>query len=68
MRVFRLVFDEGVKCGGCLWRVHSLYVLAESEEEAWELYKHGEAGLCGDCFSKMLADAGYEVKLPSKTS
>jgi len=56
---------EELKCGGCNWRVSNLYVLARDVEEARQLLKRGEAGLCGDCFSEMLSELtnGGEVKV-----
>jgi hypothetical protein len=58
LRVFTLVGRDGasLKCGGCNWRVDRLYVLADTAEEAVSLYREGEAGLCGDCFSSMLSE------------
>ena len=60
IKVFRVPAEElgaeTVKCGGCNWRVSQLFVLAKNEEEAIELIKKGEAGLCGDCFGELLAD------------
>jgi len=59
MKMFRLE-SEG-KCGGCNWAVSFVYVLAETEQQAKELYEKGEAGLCGDCMCDMLSEASYEV-------
>ncbi|MEM3095511.1 MAG: hypothetical protein QXV62_00745 [Nitrososphaerota archaeon] len=38
-------YEDEVKCGGCNWEVTRLYVLADTEEEAVELVRMGEAGL-----------------------
>lgn len=40
---------------------HGLYVLAASEKEAKQLLEEGLAGLCGDCFSDLLTEGGYEI-------
>jgi len=53
--------EEEVKCGGCLWRVSRLYVIAKTQKEAEELYEQGEAGLCGDCISDLLVETGYKI-------
>ena len=57
-------YDGRVKCGGCNWEVSRLYVLAENREQALQLIKKGEAGLCGDCMSDMLVEEGYEICPP----
>lgn len=61
MRVFRFRYDDWVKCNGCRWHVENLYVIASNEDEAKRLLERGDAGLCGDCFSQMLSDCGYQV-------
>jgi hypothetical protein len=53
------VSEEEVKCGCCLWNVTRLFVLADSKEEAVELVKRGDAGLCGECFAELLAEEGF---------
>lgn len=58
MKVF--IVGEG-KCGGCLWSPSQLYALADSQKEADELYKSGQAGLCGDCLAELLMDDGLGV-------
>ena len=53
LKIFEVAEDE--KCGGCNWKVHKLYLLASSEEEAKELYnEHG--GLCADCLVELLIE------------
>jgi len=47
--------DE-VKCNGCNWEVTRLFVRAENREEAEKLLISGSAGLCGECYSSMLAE------------
>ncbi|MDV3293467.1 MAG: hypothetical protein LYZ70_04275 [Nitrososphaerales archaeon] len=47
---------ENDKCGGCNWEVTFLYVMATSEKSAVKLLRSGDAGLCGNCYSDMLAD------------
>jgi hypothetical protein len=56
------VNEEEVKCGCCLWNVTKLFVLADSKEEAVELVKRGDAGLCGECFAELLAEEGFDFE------
>ncbi|MEM2236951.1 MAG: hypothetical protein QXR26_08855 [Candidatus Caldarchaeum sp.] len=59
MRVFKFQSDEWSKCGGYCSEVQNLYnILADSEAEAKKLLESGDAGLCGDCLSEMLAECG----------
>ena len=53
---------EEFKCGGCNWRVSRLYVYAKTEEEAIQMYKDGEAGLCGSCICDILVESNYRIK------
>jgi hypothetical protein len=46
--------------------VTRLFVIAENKKEAIKLVKEGQAGLCGECFAEMLANEGYELKIPEK--
>jgi len=46
-RIFKVA--ENKKCGFCNWRVENLYLIAETEEEAKELYNVIGSGLCADC-------------------
>ena len=46
---------ESDKCRGCNWAVTHWYVLAGTARSAKSLIKKGEAGLCGYCYSDMLA-------------
>ena len=50
------------KCGGCNWEQSQLFVLADSQEEADEIYLAGDGGLCGDCLADLLQDCAYEIK------
>ncbi len=50
-----------VKCGCCNWETGTLYVLADSLEEAKELYREGEAGICGSCMGDMLMESEYDI-------
>ena len=52
------------KCGGCNWPAYKLFVLAETQEVADELYRQGDAGLCGECFGELLVEVGYRVINP----
>lgn len=45
-----------VKCGECNWEVTALFVRASTREDAVKLLVSGDAGLCGECFSGMLAE------------
>lgn len=55
--------DDSFKCGGCLWGVSRLYVMADSEEEARKLYLNGDAGLCDSCIADILTGGAYEISL-----
>lgn len=46
---------ESDKCRGCNWNATFWYVLAKTERSAKRLIKKGEASLCGNCYSDMLA-------------
>ena len=46
---------ESDKCGCCNWNVVFWYVLAKTVRSAKSLIRRGEAGLCGNCYSDMLA-------------
>jgi len=61
LKLFRVSVAEDVKCGGCNWQVTFLYALAESQQEADELYKRRDAGLCGSCIADLLVDTGYII-------
>lgn len=37
------------ECVGCGWGKATLYVLANSEDEGWELFQQ-KGGLCAECF------------------
>ena len=65
-KCWNYVSKEEVKCGHCNWRVTRLFVIAESKREAIKLVEEGQAGLCGECFAEMLANKGYELKIPEK--
>jgi hypothetical protein len=65
-RCWNYVSKEEVKCSHCNWRVTKLFVIAENKKEAIKLVKEGQAGLCGECFAEMLANEGYELKIPEK--
>ena len=51
-------FERDAKCGGCNWRTDFLYVMAGNLAQAKEMLNERKAGLCGSCYSDMLA--GYE--------
>jgi hypothetical protein len=62
------VETDGGKCGCCNWGVTRLYLLADSQEDADELYEFYReddgSGLCGDCMADMLVEGGYEIVSP----
>ena len=55
------------KCGCCNWQVSKVYLLAETEEQADQIFNEsGEEdneprGLCGDCMCEMLMETGYTI-------
>jgi len=59
MKIFLVAQDE--KCGGCNWRVNNLYLIAETQEEAEELYRENNRGLCADCLVEMVIEAGWRI-------
>ena len=56
--------SELQKCGSCNWEVANVYLLASCQEEADDIYKETEKGLCGDCLCEMLIEGsdilGYD--------
>lgn len=58
-KIFRVGQDE--KCGGCNWRVSNVYLIADSEEQARELYKENNRGLCADCMVELIMEDNREV-------
>ena len=48
---------DQVKCNGCNWEVTRLFVRADSRAQAEQLLASGDAGLCGECYAEMLAEA-----------
>ncbi len=61
MRLFRFHFENEVKCGGCNWRTSNLYVLADTREEASNLLRKGEAGMCAECICELLNEEKYII-------
>ena len=61
MKIFVVSDNEDAKCGGCNWPASHLYALADSQDEADELYESGDAGLCGDCMAELLVQYKYEI-------
>lgn len=56
------IVEEGAHCGSCNWPASHQYVLARKQKEAEQLYKKGEAGLCGDCMCGMLTEGSDSGK------
>jgi len=52
-KVIRKFYPEEVKCGGCGWRVTTLYSF---EDEDIDKY-----GLCANCFMDMIVDDEMKV-------
>lgn len=49
------------ECSLCRWEKETQYVLAQSQKDAVNLVKNGEAGFCGDCMCDMLVEGStYE--------
>jgi hypothetical protein len=48
-------FDYSMKCGGCNWETHVVYVFAKSESDARELVKN-EVFMCAECFLDFLSE------------
>ena len=59
MKMFKVAEDE--KCGGCNWKVHNLYLMGNTKEDAMRAYVENDRGLCGDCMGELLVDGGYEI-------
>lgn len=59
--VRRDIHAEIKKCGSCNFPTCDFYVLADSQEEAEELFKDGDAGMCGACFTNWIMQENYEV-------
>jgi len=59
MKIFRVGEDE--KCGCCNWRVPNVYLIAETREEAEELYKENDRGLCADCLVELIIEYDWEI-------
>jgi hypothetical protein len=58
-----LVNNNEVKCGACNWETGSLYILANTQEEAESLYLDGKAGMCGECMCNFLVEEVGEVTM-----
>jgi hypothetical protein len=59
MRIYQVETEQEMpKCGGCNWESSNLYALANSEEEAQELYETEQAGCCSQCLVELLANYG----------
>lgn len=56
------VVGEDEKCGDCNWVVNKVFLMAETEEKARELYKENDRGLCGECLVELMIERGYEIR------
>ena len=63
-KIFKVAEEE--KCGGCNWEVRNLYLMAENEEEARELYRENDRGLCADCLVELIMDEDLELPYPKE--
>lgn len=50
-----------LKCGSCNDYVCELYELADSQDEADQIYREEEGGLCGRCVTNLILDNRYEI-------
>lgn len=62
MKIYEVGHDK--KCG-CNWEAGTVYCVAESQEDADEMYKENERGLCADCLIALFEEEGYEINLPA---
>jgi len=60
MSIFAVGEDE--KCGDCNWVVSTVYLMAQTEEEAREQHKENDRGLCGECLVDLMIERGYELR------
>ena len=60
-RVIQKLYPDEVKCGGCNWKVRTLYALVDENVEVIGDRFFEEYGLCANCFAEMLAEEGYEI-------
>ncbi len=61
MKVYAKHFGDGIKCYGCGWETSKVFVLADSPEEAEELFEDEEY-LCGECLADLLSEGNYEIR------
>ena len=64
MRIYRVVDGFFVVCGGCNGKVKAVYFAADSQEDAEEMYRENNRGLCSDCLINLFVEKGYEVIIP----
>ncbi|MFX1487027.1 MAG: hypothetical protein ACFFBS_08050 [Promethearchaeota archaeon] len=64
IKIEQIMNSDEFKCGGCNWKTGRFFVAAESEEEAIDLLKRGDAGMCAECFAKMLTEEKWELFEP----
>ena len=73
MRVFRHTYEEEFKCPGCNWGTTTFFTLADTEEEAREIFGEFEEAmiegdelplmspLCGECMADVLVEGGHII-------
>jgi hypothetical protein len=62
MKVFVVGQDEN--CGFCNWKTQTLYLLADTEEQAQKIYSENERGLCADCLMQDISGGDYDIVKP----
>ena len=53
MKVKSKIFNDEIKCGGCNYRVSTLY--------SFPKYNIKEEGLCSCCFMGMIVEGGWNI-------
>jgi hypothetical protein len=52
---------DGYKCGGCNWQADTVWLLAETLEDAVTEFRYNHRGLCGDCMCELISETEREV-------
>lgn len=58
MKLFTVAFNKD--CPKCNWKVATIYVFADTKEEAAEVYDRG-FGLCAECICEQIDEKKYEI-------
>ncbi|MFA5790597.1 MAG: hypothetical protein WC976_06025 [Caldisericia bacterium] len=62
MKIFIVGHDK--KCGECNWNEDTLFALANSQQEADEMFKAQTTGFCGRCMSESLVNSDANIRIP----